>query len=259
MASAPEIVFYVRQLDLGQPAVVFDDADLPPIPSYDTKIPQVVSVGSQVAEFAASIPLEMRADVANTFLLAQLAADQWMANNPSRPRAWTNLYLAVLRKCGWLVETNEGSRRLVGGDGLRVHNEILAVIQNALGTAVQAASIILDVLKGLKSMSAGQPFITLFERASQRASAQLFQLAYVEGSNGGAPRIKMACYELEANASVTQILFFRLSSASAELESVEVQLSINLDVFQATRAAISEKVHERIRGNIMGIDIQPLK
>ena len=69
----------------------------------------------------------------------------------------------------------------------------------------------------------------------------------------------MACYDLRADASVTQILFFRSASASAELEGVEVQLSINLDVFAATSTAISERAQERVRRNIVAIEIGPVE
>jgi hypothetical protein len=231
------------------------EAPLPAIPEYQTGIPQVITIGSQIAEFAANVPADLRPDVANSFLLAQLAADRWVETHPSSEKTWYNAYLAVLKNCGWVVEGDESSLRTVSGTGAKVHQEIVGVLTLALGPAVGAASLILGVLNGLKAMEKDQPFFTIFDRASQRAEARLFQISYVAVGPDKSPRINLAAYNLEASASATQVLFFKLASSDARLRSFGSSLSINAPIFAAVRQAIFDKVKDRVIGNVTSIEI----
>lgn len=249
---------YIDSLELPEarpPLTATEEAPLPALPDYKTGIPQVITVGSQIAEFAANVPAELRPDIANSFLLAQLAADRWVETHPSSEKTWYNAYLGVMKNCGWLVEGDEASLRTVSGSGAKVHQEIVGVLGAALGPAVGAASLIMSVLNGLKAMEKDQPFFTVFDRASQRAEARLFQISYVSVGEGKAPRIRLAAYNLKASASATQILFFKFNTTDARLRSFSSDLSINAVIFDSIRQAILSKVRDRVLGNVAAIEI----
>ncbi|HEV2514137.1 MAG TPA: hypothetical protein VGV07_02715 [Devosia sp.] len=230
-------------------------AELPAVPDYKPGVPQVITVGSQIAEFSENVPADLRSTIANCILLAQLAADRWVATHPDADELnWYNCYVAVLKKCGWLIERNETSLKSVSGDGFKVHQEIISVLTAALGGAA-AASIILGVLSGLKKMDENQPFFTIFDRASQRAEATLFQISYVDGGAGKQPRLNFAAYRVEASATATQILFFRLTGTNAKLRSSYADLSIDESILRAVRDQIFAKVGDRITGSITSIEI----
>jgi hypothetical protein len=231
--------------------------EVPSLPDYKAGISQVVTVGSQIAEFAAGVPVDLRADVANSFLLAQLAADKMIEAHPqSSGKTWYNGYVATMRKCGWLLEGDETALKTVDGTGAQVHEEIIKVLTLALGPAVSAASLIVGVLNGLRAMSKDQPFLTIFDRASNRDETELFQISYVGvGPVAKEPRVKLAAYRLEASASVTQILFFKFHSAHARLRSFSSDLSMDAAIFAEVRKPIFDKVKDRVVGNIAQIDI----
>jgi hypothetical protein len=249
---------YIESLELPEARSLDTamEAALPSLPEYKTGIPQVITVGSQIAEFAANVPAELRPDIANSFLLAQLAADRWVATHPSSEKTWYNSYLGIMKNCGWVVEGDESSLKTVSGSGAKVHQEIVGVLSAALGPAVGAASLIMSVLNGLKAMEKDQPFFTIFDQASQRAEARLFQISFVGvGENGKAPRIKLAAYNLQASASATQLLFFKFASSDARLRSFSSDLSINAAIFESVRQAILDKVKDRVAGNVAAIEI----
>jgi len=230
-------------------------ADLPAVPDYQPGVPQVITVGSQIAEFSEGVPADLRSTIANCILLAQLAADRWVETHPDADELnWYNCYVAVLKKCGWLIERNETSLKSVSGDGFKVHQEIIGVLTAALGGAA-AASIILGVLSGLKKMDENQPFFTIFDRASQRAEATLFQISYVDAGAGKHPRLNFAAYHVAASASATQILFFKFAGTNAKLRSSYADLSIDEDILRAVRDQIFARVGDRIVGNITSIEI----
>jgi hypothetical protein len=231
-------------------------AELPAVPDYQPGAPQVITVGSQIAEFSENVPADLRSTIANCILLAQLAADRWIETHPSADELnWYNCYVAVLRKCGWLIERNETSLKSVSGNGAKVHQEIIGVLATALGPGAAAASIVLGVLNGLKNMESNQPFFTIFDRASQRAEATLFQISYVDGGADKNPRLNFAAYRVEASASATQILFFKLAGTNAKLRSSYADLSINENILRAVHDQILAKVGDRVAGSITSIDI----
>lgn len=258
--DASEIRQYIAALEL--PAELEVQADLPTgvtlptPPDYQPGVKQAVTVGSQIAEFAAALSAELRADIANNFLLAQLAADRWAETRPDASNLdWYNHYLAVMKQCGWMIEEENAALNTVSGTGVQIHEQIIGVLTALLGPAVTAASVIMNVLKGLKAMQAGQPFLTLFDHASQRAEAQLFQISYANAGPDKHPRIDLATYSLEAEASVTQVLFFKASLSNATLRTFGAKLSINAAMLEQIRGAIFDKVSHRIVGNVTSIEI----
>jgi hypothetical protein len=231
-------------------------AELPSVPEYKTGIPQVVTVGSQIAEFAAGVPEELRRGIANCFLLAQLAADRWVETKGGGARTWYNVYVSVLKKCGWIVEGDASSLRSVTGSGAQIHSELVSILTKALGaTAVAAGSLLLDLLNGVKSLDKGQAFLTLFEHASQRAAARLFQISYVDADAKKFPRINIAAYELNAEHSVTQVLFFKLDLQNAKLRSFSADVTVDPELFAALAPAITEKVKDHVRTSVAEIEI----
>jgi hypothetical protein len=231
-------------------------AELPAVPDFKPGVPQVITIGSQIAEFSEGVPADLRSTIANCILLAQLASDRFVEAHPNLDELnWYNCYVAVLKKCGWLIEKNETSLKSVSGNGAKVHSEIIGVLTAALGPGAAAASIILSVLNGLKQMEKDQPFFTIFDRASQHAEATLFQISYVDGGPNKQPRLNFAAYRVEASASATQILFFKLAGTSAKLRASYADLSIDETVLRSVRDLIFAKVGDRIVGSITSIEI----
>jgi len=257
--SAEEISLEIAGIELPDKvdltAGVSGEVVLPPPPDYQADIPQVITVGSQISEFAKGVPVELRPAIANCFLLAQLAADKWVAEHETSDETWYKSYVSMLRKIGWLAENDQTALTTVRGDGLRVHQEIITVLTAALGPVVSAASIVLGVLKGLQGMEKDQPFFTIFDRASRHAEAQLFQISYVTVGPDKAPRINIASYRIEANASATQILFFKFAGSNAKVLTSNVDISISETRLSQIKDAIEAKVSDRIAGNIAEIEI----
>lgn len=254
-----EIRAYISALELPEaslePEALPAGVTLPQVPDYKVGVQQAVTVGSQIAEYAAALPAEMRSDISNCFLLAQLAADKFVATHPGTEDQWYGKYFDVMAKCGWMIEEAQEAVKTVNGTGISVHKQIISVLTAVLGPALTAASVIMETLKGLQAMSPDQPFITLFDHASQRAKAKLFQISYVSAGPDKSPRIDLAAYNLEAGASATQVLFFNVALSDATLTTFGSKLSINAAVFQQIRGAVFEKVKDRIVGNVASIDI----
>ena len=220
-----------------------------------TKDNQAVAIGSQIAEFAAGVPQEFRAAIANSILLAQLAADKAVPNTDGSSAVWREAYRNVLFNTGWLFEGSSVSMQKVSQSGLEVSKAIIPVLAAILGPAVAAAALVTTILNGLAQMDKDSPWITLFHQEARRASANQFQISYVQAPEGKAPRMTLIFFELDASAQVTQVLFFKFSSSSATLLHSHTDLSANTAVLKAIEPALEKKVADRAATFINNIDI----
>jgi hypothetical protein len=253
--DSSKAIDFINQIDLPEePSFSIERADgSTAAPTYEPK-DQAVAIGSQIAEFSQLVPVELRPAISNSFLLAQLAANKELTKTGGDSLSWYAKYNEVLSNVGWVVEGSAKNMREVSGAKLHVHEEILAVVAVALGPAVAAASVITAALKGLSKMSEGSAWITLFERESQRARANQFQISYVDATDGN-PSIKLDGFELDAARSVTQVLFFKFGKEKATFRHYTSKLSLNMDVFKAIQKAVEQKVGSHVSGYVASIDI----
>ena len=232
-----------------------DTMALPEVLGGDGAGADAVVIGSQIAEFAKDMPAEVRPMVANSFLLAQLAANRSTAESNGGTMEWYQRYTEVLKSVGWIVEGDVTMNEEVKADSGTVHSKILPLLALTLGPgAAGAAVVIAKVLESLDEMDDG-PWITIFDRESKRASAHQFQLSYADAPDGVHPRISLACFELDAEQRVTRVLFFRFANATATLRHSGMQLSADGTVFEQVQDLVEKKVAEYVSANIAAIEI----
>lgn len=211
------------------------------VPNYKNRADQAVVIGSQIAEFAADVPPELRPQISNSLLLAQLAANKAKAKSRGGSQEWFGKYIDALTSMGWVGEEIADAEHKVSGDAIQVHNEIVKVVEMALGPAA-TTSFVLAALKGLKDMSKNRPWITLFDRQSQTRTVQQFQIAYARANGGSAPAIILVCFELSASASVTQILISKSTECEAKLTHRQIKLSMNETIFDAVKDVVRDRI-----------------
>jgi len=256
-----EAVAYLENVKLPMPPSPPDGllgAEGPAIPTppeYTPGVDQAVTVGSQIAEFAANVPAEMRPQISNSFLLAQLAANRKIQDTGGGTQQWYDKYVEVLTQIGWLLESKEVSMREVSTDTLEAHKEIIPLLIAVLGTAVPVTAVIISVLKSLADMDKNQPWITLFDRESQRASANQFQMSYASVDENAGPRISLVCFELDASRSLTQVLFFKFSTTTATLRHFGSKLGINRAVFERSIKVVEDRIADYVNNYIEDIKL----
>jgi hypothetical protein len=213
-----------------------------------------LAVGSQVTEFGTGVTLDVRKDVVNSFLVAQLAANSLIKSVGGDTKDWYERFFYVLANSGWNVELSAETTRDSSGSPQEIHQMVIPILTAVLGEAVAATSTVLAVLKGLAT-STQRPWITLFQKESQRTSANQFQVGYVAGGSGEVPRATLANFELSAQQSVTQVLFFRFSSTQAVLRYSMAKLTINEPVFEKVKPLVEERIREQLDAFIAAVDL----
>ncbi len=215
----------------------------------------VLAVGSQVTEFGAGVEPARRRDVVNSFLVAQLAADSFITNVGGGTKEWYDRFFYVLANSGWNVDRSPESIETSSGAPEEIHRMVVPILTAALGDEMAAKSAIAGVLKGLAASVPSRPWITLFQRVSQRAAANLFQIGYVAGAAGALPSATLSNFELTAEQAVTQVLFFPFSSTHATLKYSIAKLTVNAPVFEKVKPFVDERIREHLDAFIAAVDV----
>ena len=241
---------YVLSLALPEAGPAFETAR-----SFEfSERQEAVAVGAQLAEFTDAVPAEVRGAIADSILLAQLAANKAAGESQDVFR-WYDKYVEVLQNLGWQIRDVDFQTQTVSDQNAGMHKAIAPVLMAMLGPQAAAASIVLAVLNGLEEMDSSTPWITLFDRASQHARGAKFQVSYVDADAHGHPEITLLSVGIRANRTITQVLFFKFSAQDAELKKAAGKMAVSMQRLNSARDAIAERVQPFIADFVKNVEI----
>jgi hypothetical protein len=219
---------FVNSIDLsGTPrGVVPQDTAADSREVFDRAKSQAQVVGSGVFSFAQGVTAEVREAISDSALLAQLVASKKVSATQN-PLDWYSAYSDVLQNVGWTLQEGGWTDYSAKGTAIEVHDKILEVIAAALGPAPAALAIITATINALQSMNASSPWITIFSRESQKARIARFQIGLVEKEENSDIFISMLACLIEAQDTITQVLFFKFKNAGASFKANSGKISIN--------------------------------
>lgn len=243
--------------NLKLPAITrggFKAAEKKPQVDFDALKSQAMVVGSEVVSFVKGVSAERRQDIVNCALLAQLAADH-KVNDRSKIFEWYDAYFDVLTNLGWVIQDKGFSSYEESADGLEAHEAILKVAAVLLGGTPTALAVVVSTIEAMKSMDAGNPWITIFDRESRSAETARFQIAIAEEDMSGQFIVSLMAFGLKADSTLTQILFFKIRSDKVTLKHRSGKVTINEEVLAGIREKIRVKLIGRTGGYIDSLDL----
>jgi hypothetical protein len=249
-----EAITVIGGLTLPRPRNGIGDGAEQPAGGGD--IPRTVAIGSQVAEFAPGVDRALRADIVNSFLVAQLAANSFLRAVGGGSAAWYDRFFFVLANSGWNVERPAPVMVEISGGARDVYQQIVPIVTQTLGAQAESSTVV-RVLSGLATRAPDRPWITLVERESQRASANQFQFAHIVpgGLQGGDPRVTFSAFELDARQSVTDVLFFRFTRETATLRHSAAVLTLNRPVFERVKPLVEERIRDQVAAFVEAVEL----
>jgi hypothetical protein len=230
-----------------------EDAELPPVsraplhrdealaPIFDMARNQAAVVGSDIVSFVSGVTPERREAIANSSLLAQLVAKRKVPD-AAQIKEWYDQYFEVLENIGWIIQRKDAAVYHQSGDNMEVHKAILAVASTVLGAAPTALALVTTTLNSLQSMDKNSPWITIFNRESQKATTAHFQVSLAHEDPAGQFLVTLMAFGLEAKTTVTQVLFFKLKKESAMLRHYSGDVTINTGVLDSVREPLKAKL-----------------
>jgi hypothetical protein len=185
-------------------------------------------------------------------LFAQLAATKAVPAGPFE--AWYAKYTEVLGVTGWMTVGLETRIESFDASGLDVHKALIGVLTTALAPAAKMASILLAVLNGVEEMADTTPWITVFEKVSKRQTFNSFQLSYGT-MEAGTPVVDLMCFSIDADTSMTQILFFKLGTNKTTLRQFGGKATADRSILLADTGGLAARLAQRRAELVNAIEI----
>lgn len=242
---------FIARLDVREGKL---GAKEPPDLGFDTARQQAVIVGSAVLSFDVGVESEFRTAVSDSALLAQLAATKSLGNNAD-PIAWFDAYFAVLGNIGWAIQARDTATYDIKADGVEVHEAIIEVITAFVGNVPGAAQLVTLALGSLQKMNEGSPLITIFEKNSQHATIGRFQFTTVRQDAAGGLLAEAMAFALNAERTIIQILFFKLSKSKQTLRRSLGTVSLNREALIKLQPAVRQKVQAHMADFVATLEI----
>jgi len=249
---------YVRELAIpeAEPSVLAEKVAAIDF-AFDTAREQASVVGSDVIAFVKGITPEQRTDIVNAMLLAQLAAKKKMPEPKDLEgvREWFKSYFDVLSNIGFVGQELTFAKYEEKAETFEAHQAILDVAKMFLAGAPGALAIVEKTLTSLQKMDEDSPWITIFHRESRSGTVARFQVGMAEVDEKEGLLVRLMAFGLQADARITQVLFFKFRKNKASLEQSSGKATIDAPVLASVRMDIAKKIGEHVKSFVAGIEI----
>ena len=209
-----------------------------------------VDAGSLVS-FVSGVSEQSQADVLNSTLLAQLAANK-KYDREQEAREWYKFYINVLENIGWVLQGFTFTKYQGAGGSLTCEKAVIDIL-SAVATGDQQA-VVAATIDALKNLSSRDNRVVLFERESHNLHQGNFQISSAQES-GGVVSMATAAMELNSNEKITKVLFFSWETATTDLYYGSQMINLNLDVYDQIRGDIVKKLGDKAKKFIADLEI----
>jgi hypothetical protein len=212
----------------------------PPVELKDTDA-QALVVGSSLVVAADGVPAQVRSDIVNCTLFAQLAASG-RVTDPRKVTEWYTVYFEALTALGWAQHDSRFEEFESRATTIEAHKSVVKVLTGLLGPSAAAIVLVTDTFKALQSMNENSPWITLFDRQSVAVKSARFQVAAAQMGARGLVDVALVAFDLHSRASLTQVLFFKFKANSTRLKYARG----NATIYEAALAGHRKQIAERL-------------
>jgi hypothetical protein len=240
---------YIQSLELAAPAELLDlpVTDGPKL--TDGKDAAFVDAGS-VTSFVGGLSAARQADVLNSTLLAQLAANKKF-NRESETEQWYGFYREVLENVGWVITSFAFQRYSEAAASLRMDKAALDIIAAiATGNELLVLKSALSALSGSDGTTA-----TIFDTSGSTGENGNFQLASCTQDATGNVATAFGAFYFKADRHVGRFLFWSWETKSINMYFASQGLTLNENVYSTVRAVVIDKLGSNAKKFVAELDI----
>ena len=136
-----------------------------------------------------------------------------------------------------------------------VREAVLPVLSTMLGPKLATSSLLLPLLSGLGQWQQEPLGIQLFHRASEHLGGARFQIAFIDADASGNPEAQVLCIGIEAERTITAVLFFKTTNERAQIHHASGHFSISSAMLDGTRDAVSQRVASQFPAMVRNLEI----
>ncbi len=205
-----------------------------------------------LVSFAAGVSIQNRADLLNSLLLAQLAANRQFSSEDDLKK-WYDAFFKLMNKLGWLIETSKTTEYIAKGTVVEIESVVLEILQSALGgKVIEVAKSLINAFKSLTDEKK-KKFIA-FEKNTHSLKKGCFLFGVADEQNN-ALSVSFCFILLSSTHEIKQILFFRSQKDESRLETATFKGTLNITIYDKIRKTVIEKLEDNAEKFIAEIEI----
>ncbi|KAI0325092.1 hypothetical protein GY45DRAFT_289891 [Cubamyces sp. BRFM 1775] len=208
--------------------------------------------GGASVSFVSNLVGQMKDDVINSTLLAQLASDKKYPGRPmNRMREWYDSYRDVLAQVGWTLQSFNMSEVGNSNSYGSVDKLVLQLAAAYLtGGELALFTKMINALKDSKNSSA----VKIFDSKAGYFNDASFQVG-VASNSGGNAMFKIGTYQYNSSDRITSVLFFTFGSSRVSFFAGNQTMVLNENVYAQVRQAVLDKLGKNAVDLVLGIEI----
>ncbi|KAI0654663.1 hypothetical protein C8Q70DRAFT_512006 [Cubamyces menziesii] len=208
--------------------------------------------GGATVSYVANLTGEMKNDVINSTLLAQLASDKKYPGRPmNRMKEWYDNYRTVLAQVGWTVQAFNMSE-IGNSNSYGSVDKLVLQLAAAYLTGGELA-LFQKMITALTESKNGNA-VKIFDSKAGYFNDASFQVG-VASNSGGNAMFKIGTYQYNSSDRITSVLFFKFGSSKVSFFAGNQTMVLNENVYAQVRAAVLEKLGVNAKTLVLGIEI----
>ncbi|MCF0054784.1 hypothetical protein [Dyadobacter sp. CY356] len=244
---------YLKELQLKDLRDTFPasrDIDPKDLPTSEG-IEQSFMNAKSIVSFVSEINGQLRDDVLNSVLLAQLAANKLFPDD-DQSLEWYKEFIRVLNNIGWEIEAAEFSHFESKDDIFEVENVIIDILMTAFGGSF--IDVITRTLTAIKGLADNNGKITVFEKNTHSLSKGAFQIGLAKEVNG-AVSLQIGTFLITSSNEIKRILFFKSSKDKTSLDYCSRTGTLNGVIYDKIRDSVVQKLGVKVTEFIAEVEI----
>lgn len=213
-------------------------------------LPPVLTPGSLVT-FTGDVTKQNQADVKNSCLLAQLAANK-KYDREKQTEQWYRFYAELLENVGWVIRELQFSK-ITSTEGDFEASAIMLKILEGVCTGDEKTAII-ATMQALSVLAKNDYRIRIFESCSHSAQMGNFQLSSCIMEDGAVTMHLGACY-FSTTQHITRLLFTKFSFSDVDAYQGSQTVELDMDVYDRVRQLIIDKLGDNAEKYIGDLEI----
>lgn len=205
-------------------------------------LPETVMTGGTLLDVSTIEDPQVRAGLSLALLFANRVAHQ--DTNVRDAEDWLAAYQGSLAKLGFRMNGTSFVQSAFRKRGVNVHKAIIPFLTAALGGGGLGATMI-ALLENLDQVAEDSPWITLYDAETRRFSVQELHFA-AAAQPGFEMEIAYAIARFDVEMDQTQFLFFKVSDANANFESMTTRLRCNTSLLAVLEDPLRQKLMAQI-------------
>lgn len=209
-------------------------------------------VGNNVLSFVAGLAPQLKQDVMDSVLFAQLATEKACPNQDTHYIERYNMFSNIMTTCGW----TKTDRPMYKVEDLQQKLTMDQVALEIIASAVSPNKAILDIVaKVFGALSKNPKALGLFESAAKGVSSANFRILPCIPTDDGEVIMIKACMQFSSVKKITKVLFWEWSKNEVDLYASGDNVTLNRKMYADVRDAISRAMRVSVLAKIEKIDI----